>query len=837
MSATPTLVAEARAYVQQGTSKARIIRMLRPASVEDAEDAYNQAIVPLQESKPNGDTPPEVVAAAVNSAETAAVPTAAPVMPDPMPLVPTFLKNNHRWVRWQMEGGTKVPYRVDGRKAASTLQADWTDYRTAVTGATIDCNGGVGFVVGDGIVGFDLDGCRDKKTGDITEWAMRVVEELDAYTEITPSGEGLRVWVRGVLPEDSADKKFNLDLTAGYGMKVGIEVYATARYFTVTGDAYFEESLDVEQRDLNAAYQMLHQIREQYPAKQKPSSSATSAATSSETAKVEKLGYFDTSKHDIFMNGKIVSESPFVVENGYGRIDYPSHSEADLALATILAFKYEGEPEKIDADFRNSVLMREKWNRAGKYAIEKAIATYKEKKGTVFVVDAPPASAPPPAPESEPQKKEPRQANNLGELAVDMEADTVPTFDDSVITGLFREIVDLVTSGTTIPRQFPFTVAKVYFGARMAEGMKFEGMSDMPTVYGTPIGPTGTSKGLSWERTMYGVLDSKSLLDRKVKVLYSLDSGAGLRDAFFEPPLNRPVIAYLDEVRSLGNKADAKKNPEIVDAIIELANGHRVSRQLAGKKVLINETAYLGLYLCGQDGEAFMSSFPSRSKMGLWDRFYPEYSDVIEAGDLPEVDDSAALTLMAKASSMPLHGNMTMGCGAKAALATFWDRQPKEIKTKVRFKSHLILDMYFSAWSQGRMVAEMSDLLVAAKIFVRQMVIRRVHFRGEIPDRVGYYIGLLKTLMERMRKRLKAGEHIATVAMSLRDFQTATNAFRDNEMQVFNTAWRNFERDWLVKVGVKGKNGQTYEKFVPMPYEDEMWLVPTDQTAGQQLEA
>jgi hypothetical protein len=65
--------------------------------------------------------------------------------------------------------------------------------------------------------------------------------------------------------------------------------------------------------------------------------------------------------------------------------------------------------------------------------------------------------------------------------------------------------------------------------------------------------------------------------------------------------------------------------------------------------------------------------------------------------------------------------------------------------------------------------------------------------------------------------------------MSPRDFQTATNAFRDNEVQVFNTAWRNYEKDHLSKVGVIGKNGRTYEKYVPMPYEDEFWLTPPDQ--------
>ena len=92
--------------------------------------------------------------------------------------------------------------------------------------------------------------------------------------------------------------------------------------------------------------------------------------------------------------------------------------------------------------------------------------------------------------------------------------DEIPAFDDSVITGIFREIVDFAAGGTTIPRQFPFLAAKVYVGSRMAGGMKFEGMHDDPTMYGTAIGETGTSKSLSWERTIFQTLLPNDLLKR-----------------------------------------------------------------------------------------------------------------------------------------------------------------------------------------------------------------------------------------------------------------------------------------------------------------------------------
>jgi primase-polymerase (primpol)-like protein len=239
------------------------------------------------------------------------------VFVDPLPDVPAFLKNIPNWIRWKLEvvngKPTKVPYRVDGRKAASTRPEDWVDYETAVTGRTINREQGVGFVVDGGVVGFDLDGCRNPETGEITRWAKDVIETLDAYTEITPSQTGVRVWVRGTLPGN--DKVFNLDPAVGFGDKVKIEVFTDSRYFTVTGDAIgdtiFNQVGDVEERNLAEVYQLLHDIRAKHPA---PKAAPSSSGKSSPTVQIEKLGNLGTSKYDIFMRGTITSREPFVID-------------------------------------------------------------------------------------------------------------------------------------------------------------------------------------------------------------------------------------------------------------------------------------------------------------------------------------------------------------------------------------------------------------------------------------------------------------------------------------------------------------------------------------------
>ena len=68
-----------------------------------------------------------------------------------------------------------------------------------------------------------------------------------------------------------------------------------------------------------------------------------------------------------------------------------------------------------------------------------------------------------------------------------------------------------------------------------------------------------------------------------------------------------------------------------------------------------------------------------------------------------------------------------------------------------------------------------------------------------------------------MRKELNAGKTVAQVAKSIRDFQTLTHAFRDNELHTFDRAWKSMS-DHLTQVTVVVANGQKYPKWIPLPY-------------------
>ena len=114
-------------------------------------------------------------------------------------LIPESLKRENRWVvAWYPEGRSghppKTPFRGDipTETASSTDPATWTTYEIASD--TVARHPGqlvLGFVLGGGFVGVDLDKCRDPETGLVDSEARAVIERLDSYTEVSPSGSGV----------------------------------------------------------------------------------------------------------------------------------------------------------------------------------------------------------------------------------------------------------------------------------------------------------------------------------------------------------------------------------------------------------------------------------------------------------------------------------------------------------------------------------------------------------------------------------------------------------------------------------------------------------------------
>ena len=349
----------------------------------------------------------------------------------------------------------------------------------------------------------------------------------------------------------------------------------------------------------------------------------------------------------------------------------------------------------------------------------------------------------------------------------------IPPFDPTVMTGVAKEITDLIIEGTTLLPQYAYGMAKTIIGDFMVGNVEMDGVDEDPTRYFAAIGETGTGKGAAWRRLMKILRPDGATEGIPIKIANGVDSGAGLKDFFFEFPEDWPVLVYIDEITSLGNKAGEKKQPEILDAIVELANGSSISRILAKQKTRTKDDAYLSLVICGPNGKVYGAAFGAREKQGIFDRMTPEWGEPVEAGDLPPIDPVRAVMLLEKLKALPYRGaeinpptapgvvtgasgpqrkpkhkkvRMVMDPEAKAAEEACWKSQTEAVRKKVRFRTGLRLDAYTNAMSNGRTVMNKDDVDKAARTFTRELAIRASQFNTPITDRVGYYSALIKEI-------------------------------------------------------------------------------------------
>lgn len=289
------------------------------------------------------------------------------------------LKSVPRWVVWRREhkdGGksTKVPC-----SPATGLPADAHDPINQLSfDAALEASGsftGIGFVFDkeDGFCGVDLDHCLDEN-GEIAPWAQRYLDGLQSYAERSPSGRGIKIFLRGGLPPWAKHHKKN-----GLGEdKLGsVEFYDGRRFFTVTGEHWEGTPETVEDRgeELAAFY------RECFP------EATTGQAGPSQATPQPQPNGTPMSDKDVLTAARFSKNSSrFRALYDRGELG-PYHgdaSRADLALCSDLAFWCKGDPEAIDRLFRGSKLYREKWEREDyrRRTIDKALSGMRGYYGT-----------------------------------------------------------------------------------------------------------------------------------------------------------------------------------------------------------------------------------------------------------------------------------------------------------------------------------------------------------------------------------------------------------------------------------------------------------------------
>lgn len=272
--------------------------------------------------------------------------------------IPTEMREAMRWMNYRLEPDPKHPEkprkvpmrsRTIGRKASSIDARSWATFDESVA-ALASANGydGLGFALGDGWVGIDCDHCVDVESEEIALWALEIVGRLESYTELSPSGTGLHVIVRGAKPD-------------GWTKWGNVEIYSRDRYFTVTGRRIDGTSTTVQDRSAELARLHADLARQREGEKTARHVNVTPSIGQS-ASKARRHQRPDDDAELLDRARRSHGGARFTRLYAGDWEGYPSQSEADLALAGDLMFWCDGDAERVDRLFRASGLMREKWS-------------------------------------------------------------------------------------------------------------------------------------------------------------------------------------------------------------------------------------------------------------------------------------------------------------------------------------------------------------------------------------------------------------------------------------------------------------------------------------------
>jgi len=265
--------------------------------------------------------------------------------------IPQEMRAYNQWIVWRLEEKpgttkpTKVPYiaRPNAGKASVTDRNTWVSFEDVLK-APLTCVGvvpwdyqndrpsqpvsetgfsGVGFVFTpeDPFTGIDLDDTHGDK--EAYERQLKIFHEFASYSELSPSGNGVHIIVKGKLPHGRR--------------RAEIEVYSAERYFTMTGNVQRLAPIEERQELLQLLFDQM------------------GGAANVHTVIEDKEQKHSDEEIIAMAAGAANGDKFSALHRGEWQGFYPSQSEADIAYVDIIAF-YTQNLEQIRRLFRVSAL-------------------------------------------------------------------------------------------------------------------------------------------------------------------------------------------------------------------------------------------------------------------------------------------------------------------------------------------------------------------------------------------------------------------------------------------------------------------------------------------------
>jgi len=262
-------------------------------------------------------------------------------------MYPEELIELDRWCIWryvERDGKeTKLPVNpLTGEFARSNDESTWASYEHALYAFKKGRGDGLGFFFKAPYIGIDLDNVEDDifryQNGDYENNIVHeFYETFKSYGEISPSGTGVHIIAKGKIP--------------GERRRSGnVEMYSEGRFFTMT-----ENSLHKYKRISEVDEQVFKPIYNKYLGTKNITRLPNQAhgLSGHDLSDLEVISRIHQSKQSMVFDR--------LLKGGWEE-DYDSQSEADLAMANILAFWTARNYIQMDRIFRESSLMRDKWD-------------------------------------------------------------------------------------------------------------------------------------------------------------------------------------------------------------------------------------------------------------------------------------------------------------------------------------------------------------------------------------------------------------------------------------------------------------------------------------------
>ena len=249
--------------------------------------------------------------------------------------IPEELRLLKQWILWKYEDKgsskpTKVPYSIAHNLASVTNPNDWSTFNEAFNIYQLGSYDGLGFVFtnADLYSFIDLDDCSSSPNAKSDmERQLKIFKEFNSYSEVSPSGKGLHIIVKGNLPQGRR-RSF-------------IELYSSQRYATMTGNVYN----DVPIADRNELLNIL--FKQMGGGNNVSHHNGNAPQTHDDSQIIEQAS--NASNGEKFK----------ILNSGDWQSIYQSQSEADFAYIDIIAF-YTQNKEQIARIFRASPLGQRK---------------------------------------------------------------------------------------------------------------------------------------------------------------------------------------------------------------------------------------------------------------------------------------------------------------------------------------------------------------------------------------------------------------------------------------------------------------------------------------------